>query len=154
MNAQVESWDFEIEEVNDQELASAYATTFNPTHIKFSNGEKTTYTFLPEVEGVTELNSDTWYKQSTFRKGVRVDIDGEFDLVNISSAIFWVFKPNFNVKVKVFKELVWGCQTEDDWSFYSSFYRDEEIDQEYSEWEDTVHHYAKQQELWKAEIVS
>lgn len=148
-------WD-EIEEVDEQELVSAYAIAFNSIPAKFlsSSGEETTYTFLPEVEGVTDLNLDTWYKQPESRKGVLVETDGEFDLVSVNRASSWFFKPNSNVKVKVSKELVWGCQTDDDWNFYSSFCQDEEIDQEYSEWNDTVHHYAKQQELWKAEIVS
>ena len=148
-------WD-EIEEVDEQELISAYAITFNsiPTKFLSSNGEETTYTFLPQSEGVFSLNSDTWYKQPESRKRVLVETDGEFDLVSVSRASSWFFKPNSNVKVKVSKELVWGCQTDDDWNFYSSWQKDEEIDQEYSEWNDTVHHYAKQQEIWKAEITT
>ena len=148
-------WD-EIEEVNEQELVSAYAIAFNSIPSKFlsSNGEETTYTFLPEVEGVTELNSDTWYKQPKYRKGVKVDIEGEFDLVSVKGTSSLFFKPSNNVKVKVSKELVWGCQTDDDWNLYSFWQEDREINQEYSKWNDTVHHYAKQQEIWKSEIIS
>lgn len=148
-------WD-EIEEVDEQELVSAYAIAFNSIPAKFlsSNGEETDYTFLPEAEGIFSLNSDTWYKQPKPRKGIRVDIDGEFDLVSVNGASSWFFKPTTDVKIKVNNSLVWGCQTEDDWNFYSSWQEDEEIDPEYSEWNETVHYYAKQNLIWKAEIIS
>lgn len=145
--------------LDEQKLLEAYAITYgrvpaNANKVSFSE-EETNYTFLPEVEGIIELTPDFWYRQESQRKGVRVDnIPGQFAWISVNSASAYLFKPNSNVKIKITKELVWGCQHEDDWEFYSSWTEDRSIDPNYYEKVgDTGEYYAKQQEVWKAEIM-
>jgi hypothetical protein len=147
----------EIEKVNEKDLLNAYAMAFNkiPSNLIDYKSEPTNFTVVEEEEGEFTLSPDYWYEQPSQRRGVKVEgILGQFTWVCVNSSTAYFFKPDKEVKIKVTKDLVWGCQTDDDWEFYSSWRRDDEIDQNYSEWNDTTHHYAKQEEIWKAEIIS
>lgn len=146
----------EIEEVDEQDLVNSYAIAFGsvPAKFIFSEGENTNYVCLLKTEGVIELKSDTWYKQESQRNGVRVGVFGKFDLIMVSGASSWFFKPDNNVKIQVSKKLVWGIQHDNDWEFYSSWSEDNEIDSDFNLVEGDNHYYAKQEEIWKAEIVS
>ena len=149
-------WD-EIEEVDEQELISAYAIAFGSISDKFLSmkGEDTCYIFLGRGEGIFELNPNTWYKQPKQRNGVRVEISSSYDLVSVNHASSWFFKPTEKVKVKVSKELVWGIQTDDNWNFHSSWMQYPNVNPDYDEYtSDDERCYAKQEEIWKAEIVS
>jgi hypothetical protein len=147
----------EIKKVDKDDLLNAYAMAFNkiPSELVDYSGESTNFTVVEEEEGKFILSPNYWYEQPSQSRGVKVEgVEGQFSWVLVNSSSSYFFKPDKEVKIKVTKELVWGIQTDNDWEFYSSWSKDEEIDPDYSEWYDTTHHYAKQEEVWKAEIIS
>lgn len=146
-----------IESVDQKDLLNAYAMAYGsiPADVVSYKGDITNITFLYEKEGELELFPDIWYEQESKRKGLQVEISGQYTWVNVNSATAYFFKPDKKVKIKISKELVWGYYTEDDWNFYSDWIEDRDIDHNFSEWvSDTEYHCAKQREIWKAEIVS
>lgn len=146
----------EIKSVDKKDLIAAYAIAFGsiPADNFLSKKEMTTV-FLPKVEGCFKFKSDTWYKLEREGYGIpSTRIPSEYTYVRVSGSSSGFFKPNTDVRVKVSKELVWGLQHDNDWEFYSSWSEDREIDPDYNVVVGNDHYYAKQNLVWKAEVIS
>lgn len=145
----------EIEKIDETDLIYCYAIAFGsiPAHLISKKGEQTTFTLVPEKEGITDLSPNNFYCQESRRRAVKVSCAGEFiwtGLVGNTGA--YLFRPHKESTIEVRKELVWGCAIDDDWEFYSEWHPDPNIDPNYSEWNGTAHCYAKQANIWSAVV--
>lgn len=149
-----------IESVPDSVLVSAFAVARHQVSNEFfvrylaeeCTAEETGFVYLPQKEKTIELSDQTWYVQENRSRALSVEIPGEYVTVVVGSHWCYFFKPNSSYRVEITKELVWGCQVDDDWNCYSNWISDPDINPEFSEIEDGVHHYAKQDYVWSAKV--